>query len=207
MITLKENKERVEYTDIFFENDSKTREIIDAIKSLERFRMFLYKDAANYIALTESLGLYPGYSKKFYEALNKDEWAAEYNGKRIKIYIPDVPPTVYIKTRNKALSYFIELWKRKTQRILRKCMDTYNLKFDKIFTWIKCFNPVSEYDGDNKLIKPIIDGIARSGLIKDDTVRTVKYGFEGFCDRQNPHMEVYIFGDKNIPGFISSDIF
>lgn len=199
----KEDKEeRIEYIDTFFEKDTKTKEIIDMVKSLERFRMFLYKDAANYVKLIKSLKLTPDYERKLNEAL-KTKWKSEYDGIRIKIYIPEVPPTIYIKTRNEAVGYFTELWKCRIQETL----EQYDFNFDKIFTWIKCFNPVSAYDVDNKFVKPILDGISRSRLIKDDGAGTVKYGFEGFFDRENPHMELYLYGDDNIPEFIKNGVF
>ncbi|CAB1249470.1 hypothetical protein ACFHWD_20205 [Clostridium sp. MT-14] len=197
-------EERIEYIDTFFElnSDVETREMIDMIKSLERFRMFLYKNAAEHVKLVSSLTLSPEYEKKFRDAL-KNNWTSEYDGIRIKIYVPEVPPTIYIKTRNEAVGYFMELWKAKTRNVLKG----YDIHFEKVFVWLKCYNPVSSYDVDNKFIKPFLDGIRQSGIIKDDNFKIVKYGMEGLLDRENPHMELYIFGDDSIPEFIKKGIF
>lgn len=195
-------EERIEYIDTFFESDSKTKEMIDMIKSLERFRMFLYKSAAEHVKLVKSLALSPEYEKKFRSDM-ENNWTSEYNGTRIKVYVPEVPPTVYIKVRNEAAGYFIELWKYKTKDVLKN----YNLHFERVFVWLKCYNPVSSYDTDNKFIKPFLDGIRQSNIIKDDSFKIVKYGMEGFLDRKNPHMELYIFGDNNMPEFIKKGIF
>lgn len=195
-------EERIEYIDTFFESDTKTKEMIDMIKSLERFRMFLYKSAAEHVKLVKSLALSPEYEKKFRSAV-ENNWTSEYNGTRIKVYVPEVPPTVYIKVRNEAAGYFIELWKYKTKDVLKN----YNLHFERVFVWLKCYNPVSFYDTDNKFIKPFLDGIRQSNIIKDDSFKIVKYGMEGFLDRKNPHVELYIFGDNNMPEFIKKGIF
>ncbi|OAA90780.1 hypothetical protein [Clostridium ljungdahlii] len=195
-------EERIEYIDTFFESDTKTKEMIDMIKSLERFRMFLYKSAAEHVKLVKSLALSPEYEKKFRSAV-ENNWTSEYNGTRIEVYVPEVPPTVYTKVRNEAVGYFIELWKYKTKDVLKN----YNLHFERVFVWLKCYNPVTPYDMDNKFIKPFLDGIRQSNIIKDDSFKIVKYGMEGFLDRKNPHMELYIFGDDNMPEFIKKGIF
>ncbi|MCH4201321.1 MAG: hypothetical protein LKF87_10075 [Clostridium tyrobutyricum] len=193
-------EEQLEHINTFFDVDVKTKEMISFIKSLERFRMFLYKDAADHVNLMETVNLNDKYIDKL-QGLLKDTWTSEYDGKRIKIYVPDIPPTVYIKTKNEAVGYFMELWKEKTKKSLLK----YKLSFKQVFIWIKLFNPVS-FDTDNKFIKPFIDGLVRSSIIQDDNNNIVKYGVEGHVDIKNPHMEIFVFGDENIPDFIKQGI-
>ncbi|NMA58164.1 hypothetical protein [Clostridium cochlearium] len=196
-------KEQLVYMNFTFPNDPTTQGKIEMIKSLERMRMLLYKDFQNYLQFISTSGIDDEILKEA-EKVVEPIWKADFNGKRIKIYIPDVLPSIYIKTTNEASGYFVEQWKKNIAKAIKN-IDNFNFKFDEIFVWIKLFNPV-KFDGDNKFFKPIIDGICRSGIIKDDHCNIVKFGVDAQVSNQNWHTEVYIFGDNEIPKFIKQDI-
>ncbi|WP_183128196.1 hypothetical protein [Clostridium autoethanogenum] len=79
------------------------------------------------------------------------------------------------------------------------------LKYKEVFVWFKFFHPLA-FDCDNKFFKPIIDGIVSSELILDDTSSILKFGGEGIISHKNPHVQVFIFGDENIPKCIKKGI-
>ncbi|WP_169823847.1 hypothetical protein [Clostridium carboxidivorans] len=45
-----------------------------------------------------------------------------------------------------------------------------------------------------------------SRIIKDDNNTILKFGFEGIISSENPHVEVFIFGDEKIPESILNGI-
>lgn len=133
-------------------------------------------------------------------------WELEFNEKRIKICIHDVLSTIYIKTASKTACYFAAKWKLNTAFLIRNSPQITSLKYNKIFVWFKFFQPLP-FDCDNKFFKPLIDGIALSGIVKDDNCEFVKFGFEGIISHGKPRVEIFIFGDENIPDFIKEGLF
>lgn len=196
--------ERLEYINLFFKENEKTKEYEIRLKALDRERMFLYKEFADYLEFLKIKGTN---NLEIESIKNQAEltFSSEYDGYRIKIYIPDILPNIYTKTRSEAAGYFSEQWKIEIANSIGKLKESKYLKYDKVFIWIKLFNSVP-CDCDNKLIKPIIDGIYRSGIIKDDNISVVKFLVEGHTEKENPHTEVFIFGNENIPKLIENSI-
>jgi len=120
----------------------------------------------------------------------QDNWQVEVNESYIKIYAPDIP----VRNKNIKKEIFIR-WEKNIKAVLwsLKPCPTYN----KVFIYIKLFYPGKFWDADNRAIKPIIDGIVRADLIKDDIVSHLAYGVEGNIS-DNPHTEIYIFDYYNM---------
>lgn len=112
------------------------------------------------------------------------DWKIENNSDYIKITIPDVP---FKNKRTNRESYM--LWQKNIKAALWsiKCPT-----YEKVFVYIKLFYPGKFWDADNRLIKPILDGIVLAGLIKDDTISHLAYGVEGNISNV-PYTEIYIF--------------
>lgn|GEM_PF-1364367 len=112
------------------------------------------------------------------------DWKVENSGDYIKITIPDVP---FRNKRTSKESY--RLWQKNIKAALwsTKCPT-----YEKVFVYIKLFYPGNFWDADNRLIKPILDGIVLAGLIKDDTISHLAYGVEGNISN-TMHTEIYIF--------------
>ena len=221
--TYKSKKDRLEFVDMYIPKcDPYLNKKIELFKSIERQRMLQEKE----LELLENQGLFLlediAYNiaddRNFLENLGNNKmiveqkkykinpgWKLEYNGIRIKIYIPDVLPNIYIKTANEAACYFANEWKNNTSFLIRQWEEFSALKYKKVFVWLKFFHPI-KFDSDNKFFKPIIDGIVASELIKDDNCYVLKFGCEGIISHKNPHVEVFIFGDENIPEFIKKGI-
>lgn len=117
------------------------------------------------------------------------DWKVENNNDYIKIIIPDVP--IKNKRTNKE-SY--RLWQKNIKAALWsiKCPS-----YKKVFVYIKLFYPGRLWDADNRLVKPILDGIVLTGLIKDDTISHLAYGVEGNIS-ETPYTKIYIFDYNNI---------
>lgn len=193
------------FIDLYLPKDKNIKKKVEEYKQLERKRMILHKEITKSIELLKDDGIDEILLEQVKQLINP-EWKLEYNGKRIKIYIPDVLPTVYIKTANEAAGYFANKWKNNMAFLIRKWEGFSILKYEKVFVWFKFFHS-TEFDCDNKFFKPLIDGIVLSGLIEDDNNTILKFGFEGIISPENYHVEVFIFGDENIPGIVSKGIF
>lgn len=117
------------------------------------------------------------------------DWKVENSGDYIKITIPDVP---FKNKRTNRENY--NLWQKTVKAALWsiKCPT-----YPKIFVYIKLFYPGKFWDADNRLIKPILDGIVLSGLIKDDTISHLAYGVEGSIS-DTMRTEIYIFDYNNM---------
>lgn len=194
------------FQDHTFEKSESNKELIETVKSLERFRMFLYKMVSERIeflkCLPETYNNGLELEKNFNE-LCKSQSVCEFDGKRIKLSINGYLPSIYIKMPNEAVKYFISIIKGNVCRSLISTMDKYKItRYEKVFIWIKDYVPVNFADFDNKYFKPFIDSIVDSKLIKDDDADIVKFGGEIIKNSPNPRVEIYIFGDENIPDFL-----
>ncbi|WP_187115118.1 hypothetical protein [Clostridium tyrobutyricum] len=192
------------FVDLYLPQDRKLKKKVETFKLLERQRMILLKEIAYDIELLKVAGINEIILEQI-KQLTNPEWKLEYNEERIKIYIPDVLPTIYIKMANEAAGYFANKWKFDMAFLIRKWKKFSTFKYQKVFVWFKFFHPI-EFDCDNKFFKPLIDGIVLSELIKDDNNTILKFGFEGIISHENPHVEVFIFGDQNVPESIKKGI-
>lgn len=122
-----------------------------------------------------------------------ENWKAELNEKYIKLSIPDVLSGLEIKSEK-------DRWIRKINKTLKTIQNL--PKLEKIHVLIIIFRPTTNWDTDNYVEKTILDGIRRSGIIKDDTIEHVLgYTIVGKYSEE-PRTEIYIFDTKNLKHFI-----
>lgn len=154
--------------------------------------MLCYEDITDYLKNTGMYNLDTANQLLCYN------WDIEFDGSRIKITIPDILPSVYIKTNNTAAAYFANNWKQDIALLIKSL--NLNEVYSEVLVWIKIYNK-GLFDIDNKFFKPIIDGVSLSGIIKDDNANYfIKMGVEGhIISGENPYTEVFIFGNNNIP--------
>ncbi|AKN32612.1 hypothetical protein Ccar_17865 [Clostridium carboxidivorans P7] len=107
------------FVDLYLPKDKNIKKKVEEYKQLERQRMILHKEIAQFITLLKDFEI----NEILLEQLKQliyPEWKLEYNGDRIKIYIPDVLPTIYIKTANAAAGYFANTWENNMALLIRK---------------------------------------------------------------------------------------
>lgn len=175
------------------------------ITYLEQHRARLYKilerrfeEELNQISI-----LYDDYEldkecRNFVNSIYLDGWKIEFNGSRIKIYANDYPVRNYDEKTINDFDYLNKRIQRNISRIIKQSIDYPHFQLKKVFVFVKFYLPLSTYDVDNIWVRPIINGIKNSGLIYDDDNTSVTYGFEGLCDKENPHMEIFIYNKDNI---------
>lgn len=135
--------------------------------------------------------------KELYDNAFTEGWNSSYENNRFKIYANDFPARLYWKKISTDIDYLNQKLSRNISKMIRRAMNT-PVKLESVFVWIKFYMPIKHYDIDNSYYKPIIDGIVRSGLIDNDDFSTVSFGFKGYYNKENPHMEIYIYPKNNI---------
>lgn len=122
-----------------------------------------------------------------------NQYSAEIYDGVLKIYIPETMPKYKnIKTHT---------YKRILLNIAEVTKE-YKGKFKKgSLIYIKVFDNQKGWDIDNKMIKPIPDGLILSEVILDDNIDSMFYCVKGeYSD--NPHTEVYIADCTNMLNFL-----
>ena len=119
-----------------------------------------------------------------------NKYKASYENGVLKIYIPELMP------KYKQINNFT--YKRILLNIA-EITKPYSHKFNKdIFLLIKLYDNQSNWDVDNKYIKPISDGLILSETIVDDNINSMYYCVRGYKSNL-PHTEVYVVdGDKSL---------
>lgn len=109
----------------------------------------------------------------------------------LKIYIPEVIPK-YKNVNNYAYKNIMLNVMEQT----KKYKDLFNSEL--VFVFIKISEQQKNFDIDNKFVKPIIDGLVLSKVIKDDNVNNMFYGVLGTTNmKKSPHTEVCVVkGEK-----------
>lgn len=161
-----------------------TNELENACYYIEKARMELY----NAVRLHNKEVIKQGNTDNYIN-LSPDDWKIQCDDEMITIYIPDYMP----RTAKRVPGYY-ERWVENTQASLWSLNPC--PRFDKAFVYIKIFLP-NKWDVDNRDIKPIIDGIMRACVIKDDTYDRLAYGVDG-CYDETPHTIVHIFSYYDI---------
>ena len=72
-----------------------------------------------------------------------------------------------------------------------------------VFIFVKICDNILGWDIDNKLIKPISDGLIASNVITDDNISKMFYAVKGVYS-ENPHTEIYVMNEKESTKFLES---
>lgn len=111
----------------------------------------------------------------------------------LKLYIPEVMPKYKnIKTHT---------YKRILLNVAEITKEFKDMFKESAFIYIKIFDNQKGWDVDNKIIKPIPDGLILSEVISDDDISKMFYSVKGEYS-EIPHTEVYISNSKNISEFL-----
>lgn len=122
-----------------------------------------------------------------------NEYKAEMIDDVLKLYIPEVMPKYKnIKTHT---------YKRILLNVAEITKKYKGMFKENAFIYIKIFDNQKGWDVDNKIIKPIPDGLILSEVISDDDISKMFYSVKGEFSKI-PHTEVYISSSKNISEFL-----
>lgn len=111
----------------------------------------------------------------------------------LKIYIPETMPKYKnIKTHT---------YKRIMLNVAEVTKEYKYMFQNGAFIYIKVFDNQKAWDIDNKMIKPIPDGLILSEVISDDDIKKMFYCVKGEFD-EIPHTEVYISNCKSMIEFL-----
>lgn len=115
----------------------------------------------------------------------------------LKIVIPEVLP----KFKNISNSAYKNIMLNVAQST-KKFRDMFNEKLT--FVMIIVHEKQKNMDIDNKFIKPIIDGLVMSQVIKDDNFSNMFYSALGKNDAIKPYTEVYVLDGRYLLGWINN---
>ena len=74
-----------------------------------------------------------------------------------------------------------------------------------VFVFIKISEQQKNFDIDNKFVKPIVDGLVLSKVIKDDNTTNMFYGVQGITDmKKKPYTEVYVLRGEILINWIQN---
>lgn len=122
-----------------------------------------------------------------------NEYKTEIIDDVLKIYIPETMPKYKnIKTHT---------YKRIMLNVAEVTKEYKNMFQNGAFIYIKVFDNQKAWDIDNKMIKPIPDGLILSEVISDDDIKKMFYCVKGEFD-EIPHTEVYISNCKSMIEFL-----
>lgn len=122
-----------------------------------------------------------------------NEYKTEIIDDVLKIYIPETMPKYKnIKTHT---------YKRIMLNVAEVTKEYKNMFQNGAFIYIKVFDNQKAWDIDNKMIKPIPDGLILSEVISDDDINKMFYCVKGEFD-EIPHTEVYISNCKSMIEFL-----
>lgn len=125
-----------------------------------------------------------------------DDYEAEFNNNVLKIYVPEVMPSMPSSKNLKTHTY-----KRILLNIAEITKSFSNIFENKVCIYVKVFDKTLGWDIDNKYIKPVADGLILSNVIKDDNITKMFYCVKGEYS-ENPHTEIYVFESNNMTNFV-----
>jgi len=188
--------------DLFLEELQELKSKIDFIlnnkniineKHKESFLRCLEKTRYN---LFENIKINNKFSTAKIEYINNN-YKAEVKQGILKIHIPEVLP------KYKNVSNFA--YKNIMLNVSESCREYGNMFKDKLtFVLIIVHEKQINMDIDNKYVKPIIDGLVNSKIIKDDNVNNVFYSVIGKNDTKKPYTEVFVMDSRYLIGWIES---
>jgi len=121
-----------------------------------------------------------------------DEYNAVLSNDVLKIRVPETLPSYKnIKSHT---------YKRIAINVARITQKYKGLFKNQVFVYIKVFDSITNWDIDNRSIKPISDGLVFSGVITDDNYQKMFYCIKGEYS-EKPHTEVYVFDSQRIKDF------
>lgn len=188
--------------DLFLEELQELKSKIDFIinnknivneKHKETFLRCLERTRYN---LFENVKINNRFSTAKIEFINNN-YKAEIKQGILKIFIPEVLP------KFKNVSNFA--YKNIMLNVSEVCREYGNMFKDKLtFVLIIVHEKQINMDIDNKYVKPIIDGLVNSKIIKDDNVNNVFYSVIGKNDTKKPYNEVFVMDSRYLIGWIES---
>jgi len=188
--------------DLFLEELQELKSKIDFIlnnknvineKHKETFLRCLERTRYN---LFENVKINNRFSTAKIEYINNNYKSEVKNG-ILKINIPEVLP------KYKNVSNFA--YKNIMLNVSESCREYGNMFKDKLtFVLIIVHEKQINMDIDNKYVKPIIDGLVNSKIIKDDNVNNVFYSVIGKNDTKKPYTEVFVMDSRYLIGWIES---
>lgn len=155
------------------------------LKEFEKRRFKILEEIKKYNESAE-------YETELIDYIDK-EYKAEMIDDVLKLYIPEVMPKYKnIKTHT---------YKRILLNVAEITKEFKGMFKENAFIYIKIFDSQKGWDVDNKIIKPIPDGLILSEVISDDDISKMFYSVKGEFSKI-PHTEVYISSSKNISEFL-----
>lgn len=155
------------------------------LRKLEKIRYELF----------ENVNLENKYSNEEDISFVNNKYKAKKEKKILNIYIPEVLP----KYKNiSSFSY------KNIMTNVAECTKEYKDLFQDKLTLviIVVHEKQKNMDIDNKYVKPIIDGLVTSGVIKDDNFSNMFYIAMGKNDTKKPYTEVFVLDGKYIDEWI-----
>ncbi|MED0738532.1 hypothetical protein [Aneurinibacillus thermoaerophilus] len=115
----------------------------------------------------------------------------------IRVTIPDIPPSHEIE-RNDVNKEIRRYYAGMVANPIRSLNFLEKIKHAVVLIVYYYPNYVIR-DGDNRAVKPLLDGIRYSRIIEDDNWKYLSFTVCGELDKQNPRTELYLFDlHKNI---------
>ena len=155
------------------------------LRKLEKIRYELF----------ENVNLENKYSNEEDISFVNNKYKARKEKNILNIYIPEVLP----KYKNiSSFSY------KNIMTNVAECTKEYKDLFQDKLTLviIVVHEKQKNMDIDNKYVKPIVDGLATSGVIKDDNFSNMFYIAMGKNDTKKPYTEVFVLDGKYIDEWI-----
>ena len=155
------------------------------LRKLEKIRYELF----------ENVNLENKYSNEEDISFVNNKYKARKEKNILNIYIPEVLP----KYKNiSSFSY------KNIMTNVAECTKEYKDLFQDKLTLviIVVHEKQKNMDIDNKYIKPIVDGLVTSGVIKDDNFSNMFYIAMGKNDTKKPYTEVFVLDGKYIDEWI-----
>lgn len=129
-----------------------------------------------------------------------NQYKATVENEVLKIYIPEVIPK-YKNINNYAYKNILINVMENTKQY----KDLFGNEL--VFVFIKVVENQKNIDIDNKFIKPIVDGLVLSKVIKDDNITNMFYGVLGTTKRvKRPYTEVYVFKGEKLLNWIENEV-